>query len=104
MSPFDDRKLSQYAVQQFNSKVDSKTVSGSVIGLLISTIIGAFLTGLQISLFGRFFYVSLILVYVASWITLRMITKKDAGNPIILLTAVLATIIGPGVTLWLFIR
>jgi hypothetical protein len=104
LSDFIDLVASKHAVQQFNSKVDSKTVSGSIIGLVISIIIGAFLTSLQISLLGRFFYGSLILVYVASWITLRMITKKDAGNPVVLLTAVLATIIGPGVTLWLFIR
>jgi hypothetical protein len=104
LSDFIDIVARKHVVQQFNSKVDRSTVSGSIIGLTISVVIGVVITGLQISLLGQFFYASLIIVYVASWLTLRMITKKDAGNPLVLLSAVVATIIGPALTYWLLMR
>ncbi|TCJ15751.1 hypothetical protein EPD60_07780 [Flaviaesturariibacter flavus] len=104
LSDFIDLLAKRHVVQQNNAKVHTKTISDSVIGVVIGAILGAIITGLQIFFIGKFYYVSLVVVYLASWLTLRMITKKDAGNVVVLLSAIVSTIVGPLLAFALLIK
>jgi hypothetical protein len=80
---------------KFNIKVDAKTVGASVVGILIATVIGAVVSGAQLIFSGQFFYLSLVLVYFLSWLVIRFITKKNAANIVVLLSSIVATVLGP---------
>jgi hypothetical protein len=104
LSDFVDLVVKRHLRHQFNSKVDKVTIFGSIVGIVLSAFLGAVITFFQVYLLGKFFYVSLIAVYVVSWLTLRLITKKDARNAAVLISAVIATILGPALTFLFLMR
>jgi hypothetical protein len=95
LSQFIDKMHHSLAVQKFNAKIDSATFVGSLIGILIGTAIGAVICIAQLVFLGKFFYASLVLVYFFSWLSIRIITKKNAANAMVLLSAIVATCLGP---------
>jgi len=104
LSTLIDSVARRQAAHQFNTKIDTSTLLGAALGVLIGSVLGAIITFFQVYLLGSFFYISLVIVYLVSWLTLRLITRKDAGNVIVLIAAVLATIAGPVVALGFLLK
>lgn len=95
LSQYIDSTYLTLSANKYNRSIDSKTIAGSLIGILIATLLGVIVSAIQWRFLGMFFYPSPIVIYILSRLTIYLLTKKNAANIVVLLSAVIATILGP---------
>jgi uncharacterized protein YacL len=93
------RKLSK---EKFNKTINSNTLLGGLIGMVIATFLSFVLCSIQIVYLGNIFYFSLIINFILALVCLAIITKKNAGNIIVFLAAIVAVVLGPVIAIIVF--
>lgn len=81
--------------RQRNRKVTSGTIVGCIVGIVLGSFLGVIILYLQSLYLEKIYYYSLVLVYAASFIIIRIPTKQNAANIMVLISALIATIISP---------
>jgi hypothetical protein len=77
---------------QINKKITSKTIVGCIIGGGVGYLLGLGLLFLQAIYLKDVYYLSLILIYIVAYVLIRLITKQNASNIIVFISALLTTI------------
>jgi hypothetical protein len=78
---------------QSNKAITSKTIAGCIIGGGMGYLLGLGLLILEAIFLKDVFYISLILIYVIAYFLIRLITKQNASNIIVFISALLTTIL-----------
>ena len=87
-----ENKFSYYRAINTDRTVNSKTIIGSITGIVLGTILGGLLMHfLSKQIPGIYFYL-IIPVYILNYFIIKVITKQSRANPVIFIACFLATI------------
>jgi hypothetical protein len=75
-----------------NKQVNLTTIAGCVIGIVTGTASGGLVWFAEAKYLGEIYYVSFVFIYLLAYLIIRVITKKNAGNVLVLVSALLASI------------
>ncbi|MGK4568132.1 hypothetical protein [Flavobacterium sp. 3HN19-14] len=75
-----------------DKKITSTTITGSIIGLFLGTVLGSIFFIISIFIFKRIFYFSLIGSYIICYFSIKLITKQSRNNPVIFIASLLGTV------------
>lgn len=84
---------------QHNRKIDGNVIAGCAVGVAAGSLLGSLLLYTVALFFPMFFFPSLLIVYVIAYYVIYLITKRNAANLLVLLSALLATILSLAIIL-----
>jgi hypothetical protein len=84
---------------QHNRKIDGNVIAGCAVGIVVGSGLGSLLIYLELLFFPILLYPSFLIVYGIAYYIIRLITKRNAANLLVLLSALLATILAFAIVL-----
>ncbi len=88
-----DKVYSFIRKAQHNRKIDGNVIAGCAVGIVVGAGLGSLLIYLELLFFPILLYPSFLIVYGIAYYIIRLITKRNAANLLVLLSALLATIL-----------
>jgi hypothetical protein len=85
-----------------DKKIDTGTIIRSLIGVAISAVAGAWFWCFSIIMTGRMIYVLITVIYLISYLIIRLLTNKSRNNVLIFLAGFVATLIAVPLGLWFY--
>lgn len=77
-----------------HKQINAKTIVGCLLGFVIGSILGGLICFAQLYYWGEVYYATFVASYAVAYLPIRIITKKNATNPLVLITALIASIVG----------
>ena len=87
-----------------NSRITSKTIIGSLTGILIGTCISGVLLFIGTYFEGGFSFVFLLPAYLINYLLIRILTKQTAENAMIFISSLVATILAGAISFFIFVN
>ena len=87
------KKLFEYQAIAADRAINPRTISGSLLGLTIGSVLGAGFYLLSLSIFEQFTFRPLIGSYIICYLTIRFFTKQSRNNAFVFIASFLATVI-----------
>jgi len=85
-----------------DKKIDAGTIIRSLIGLAISAVAGAWLWCFSIMITGEMMYILITVIYIISFLIIRLFTQKSRNNVLVFLAGFVATLIAIPLGLWFY--
>lgn len=76
-----------------DSKVNTRTIIGSLFGTLLGSVLGGVIWGLQLITMGRMFYLLIVLLVLINYGSIKLITKQSKKNLVVMVAVVIGTLI-----------
>jgi phosphate starvation-inducible membrane PsiE len=93
-------KYNEYQAIRNDRSVNSKTILGSILGIIIGGLLGFGFYCLLIYFFQSIFYFPIVGVYLICYFTIRFITKQSRNNILIFIASLFSTILAVVLTFY----
>lgn len=87
-----ENKFASFQALNKNRQINSKTIIGSVVGIIVGTILGGWLLYFISKKLDGVYYFFIVPVYILNYLIILLITKRTRTNLVVLLASILATI------------
>lgn len=87
-----ENKFASFQALNKNRQINSKTIIGSVVGIIVGTILGGWLLYFISKKLEGVYYFFIVPVYILNYLIILLITKRTRTNLVVLLASILATI------------
>jgi hypothetical protein len=88
--------------QTKDTSINSRTIIGSIIGLIVSSLVGAGLWCYSIIQTGKMYYILTPGILVISYLIIRLLTRQSKNNSIVFIATFISAFIAIPLGLWLY--
>jgi hypothetical protein len=85
-----------------DKKIDTGTIIRCLIGVAIAAVAGAWFWCFSIMITGEMMYVLIAVIYLISYLIIRLLTRKSRNNVLVFLAGFIATLIAIPLGLWFY--
>jgi hypothetical protein len=85
-----------------DTAINSRTIIGSIIGVIISGVLGAALWCFSIVKTGRMIYLLLGVIYIIAYLIIRLLTNQSKNNVLVFIASFVAALIAIPLGLWFY--
>ena len=87
-----ENKFASFQAFNKNRQINSKTIIGSIIGIVVGTILGGWLLYVISKKLDGIYYFLIVPIYIINYLIILLITKRTRTNLVVLIASILATI------------